>query len=143
MAPPAESPATNTRRGSTARRGRADEVADDRRDRRRLARAAGLVPPLEPVPAALRVLAALLLRVDDDEAVAVGGVVHAGRGREVAASCVQPCSMQTSGPATPGSPSAGCVDQRAARPSGRDGRLCWADEAGRPCARSITARFDA
>ena len=57
-----------------------DEIADDRSDRCRLAGIALLVLGEEPVPASLRVAAAILARVDDHEAVAVGGVVHE-RGR--------------------------------------------------------------
>jgi hypothetical protein len=58
------------------------EFADDRDDRRRLSGAASLVLGQEPVPAALRVVAARLLGIDRNETMAVGGLVHQRRGGE-------------------------------------------------------------
>ena len=55
---------------------RFDQVADDRGDRCRLAGVATLVFGEEPVPAPLRVAAAILAWIDNHEAVTVGGVVH-------------------------------------------------------------------
>ena len=64
------------------RRRRGHELADARDDRRGLAGAAPLVLGLEPVPAALRVGAAVLLGIDRDEPVTVGRLVHPRRGGE-------------------------------------------------------------
>jgi hypothetical protein len=61
---------------------------------------------------------------------------------KVAASCVHPCSMQTSGRAVPGSPPAGvCTSVRRVRPAAMV--VCGVERPAASCARSITARFDA
>ena len=119
------------------RRSGPHELADDRGDRRRLAGAARLVPRREPVPAALGVARALLLRIDDAEAVAVGGFVHARRGREargVLGAPVEHADERTGGP---GLDARGGVDDRAERPSGHDGPLL-----GRPADVREPGSFD-
>ena len=64
------------------RRCASGDLADALDDRRRFAGPARLVLGQEPVPAALRVAAAVLLGIDHDEPVAVGRLVHPRRGRE-------------------------------------------------------------
>ena len=84
-----------------------------------LAGVAFLVLGQEPVPAALRVVAAVLLRVDGDEAVAVGGLVHPRRGGEargVLRAAVQHAHERNGGS---GLETAGHVDQRRAAPARR------------------------
>ena len=138
IAPPADSPATNTRSESTAH-----AVVVPTRSRTTAAIDAGspaprhLMPAVEPVPAALRVLAPLLLRVHDDEAVAVGGVVHPRRGREgrrVLGAAVQHADEPAR--AIPGSPCAGVWTSAPALPSGRDGGLVRQPGTARVLARS-------
>src|SRR3954470_12338856 len=63
-------------------RGGFDKLVDERGDPCRFAGVACLVLGSEPVPAALLVVPTLLLRVDRDEPMAVGGLVHPRRGGE-------------------------------------------------------------
>ena len=142
MAPPAERPATKTRRGSIVEwRRRADELADDRGDRRGLARAACLVLSLKPVPAALGVLAAVLLGIDRDEAMAVGCLVHprrCGEARSVLGASVQHAHERNGGS---GLDVRRRVDQRAPRPpSHRSRRLLHSRGGSGGCGLGATAR---
>ena len=119
MAPPADRPATNTRRGSIVH----GEVVP-MSSRTTAAIDAGSPAPrawcrrLKPVPAALGVLAAILLGIDHDEAVTVGGLVHPRRGGEargVLGASVQHADERT---AVPGSTSAGVwTSARRVRPA--------------------------
>ena len=81
IAPPAESPATQTRSASI--RSSRHDVARHAGEQRRLALAAALVAGEEPVPALVGVGARRLRRVENVQALLLGQRVHARAGGEV------------------------------------------------------------